>query len=388
MRLQLASLVGLFSLAFAATPATIYLVTDPSAQHRAQDFIPTLPFTTAPLVLSHLAGVSRHVVLTHQDALNAALPHRSMFEGGGDNVVVLVEGADEQSRLLPVHDPSFRIEEPPNVKEFDKILGEVSKMVEHETPGLRRVETDVGYLVSESEDLVNALPKKKSPADAFAALKVKYAELDVSSLDPGAHPETSDFVTEVEALADLASSFSKHRPTESSKANYITYRISGLNQFSRQSQQYKTASKVLKDLFEKTVIPDFNQGAHSTIAFILVPPDAGTHASSSPNPLSRRQLPTSPGPLCYESQADCEAKTNKCSDHGSCKSVGKCFVCQCEGAYGGDACELANIMPEFHILLWTSVFLIFAVVGSTLFLWRMGKEDHSNMSGGPNLKQE
>lgn len=87
---------------------------------------------------------------------------------------------------------------------------------------------------------------------------------------------------------------------------------------------------------------------------------------------------------CFESKDACEAATNKCSGHGACGKVqAKCWTCACVATknkngrttlWAGPDCSKTDISAQAHLLLWTAVALIVAMVGGVKLLYSIGNE--------------
>lgn len=88
---------------------------------------------------------------------------------------------------------------------------------------------------------------------------------------------------------------------------------------------------------------------------------------------------------CFASEDACEASTNSCSGHGACAKVqAKCWQCACTATYdkkaakttrwAGADCSKKDIAAQAHLLLWTSVALVVALVGGVKLLFSIGTE--------------
>ena len=73
---------------------------------------------------------------------------------------------------------------------------------------------------------------------------------------------------------------------------------------------------------------------------------------------------------CYDSLALCQSQTANCSSQGTClsSSNGSCFSCSCTGQYVGNSCQTYDISVQFHLLLWTSILLVVALIASVSLL--------------------
>lgn len=90
-------------------------------------------------------------------------------------------------------------------------------------------------------------------------------------------------------------------------------------------------------------------------------------------PKMRNKRSINPYFPCFETEAECTTNTGNCTDTGACIVVKQtdekqCWRCVCESGYIGDSCEFEDITAEFHLILWSSVFLIIAIFLSTCLL--------------------
>lgn len=125
----------------------------------------------------------------------------------------------------------------------------------------------------------------------------------------------------------------------------------------------------MRDLFEKFVIPNFQQlhsGSLST--FILTPT------------LKQQKLRRGVANLasivneCYKSASDCKNGTNHCSGNGQCTSSSEgCFSCQCKSsAFVGESCQYVNSVADFQLLFWTAVLLIVITSSVVVCIYQSG----------------
>ncbi|KAI9251456.1 hypothetical protein BDA99DRAFT_521917 [Phascolomyces articulosus] len=151
---------------------------------------------------------------------------------------------------------------------------------------------------------------------------------------------------------------------------FSTFRIKSLKTFAKEygvkSSQYTEGERILNELFEKTVIPEFLEGENrrALVSIVLTP---AKHAV-----FRKRALPDTE--TCYKTEESCLNGTSSCSARGSCVATDNdCYVCQCKStSYQGDACQVENVVGDFQLLFWTGVGLIIVTVGSLLFVYNNG----------------
>lgn len=132
-----------------------------------------------------------------------------------------------------------------------------------------------------------------------------------------------------------------------------------------ESAEYKEAQLIVKDLFEKFVIPNF-QGLHArgVSTFILTP-------SSSINK-KKRALPVEE--TCFKTSADCKNGTSNCSGNGQCTKIQEnCYTCACKSSsYIGEACQYVDAVGDFQLLFWTSVLLVVITASVVVCVYQSG----------------
>lgn len=67
--------------------------------------------------------------------------------------------------------------------------------------------------------------------------------------------------------------------------------------------------------------------------------------------------------------------TNNCTTRGKCNGVTRAegetlYFCECASSdYAGNACELEDIHADFHLIFWTTVFFLVALIAAIGFLF-------------------
>jgi len=232
------------------------------------------------------------------------------------------------------------------------------------------------------------MPSPRSASEVFESFRSRFAELDTSSFDATNEADAS-FVSEVEHIAEMFSNTDQLR--------FAGAVMAGVQNIAKKhgttSEQYVNAIVIVKDLMEKTVIPNFLQshGADATVAVLLSPPVKNFAKRS----LERRQTTTNSTnsyTACPKTQADCNSAFNSCSGRGECKKDWKnCYVCVCGSGpdsststnevyeWSGPKCQHRYTGPEFFFLFGTAVMLLLFVLGITVLLQAMG----GPMDSGP-----
>ncbi|RUP52441.1 hypothetical protein BC936DRAFT_138355 [Jimgerdemannia flammicorona] len=391
-----------------AATTSVYVLSShgASTQPVTASVVPTLSFTASSLVLSHLFGTTDRHPLNVQSApedfsaANEALKNNpivkgDVFEKVGGNLLVIVGGVEKGTDVLPSHEPAFFVSSTYTPFDYSTLVRELSvrsgeTLFEAERAGIR--------LVVGNEGLIAAIPAKPAVAGAFESLSIRYPETAYGVFDA---MEDVTFAVEVQYVADVVSALGKARQHVTYDIpDFVGVRMSGLEGIRRkhgvESDQYRNAVAILKDLFEKTVIPDFEQPytTRAIVTFILTP----STSTSTSSPLSKRALANA-ATTCHPDLVTCESATNACSGHGTCAqfSTGNttaCFACRCAKingtVYTGARCELHDLSTDFQLLFWTSVALLITTVGVCYFLFESGKLENGGVtlgSGGP-LKQD
>lgn len=123
----------------------------------------------------------------------------------------------------------------------------------------------------------------------------------------------------------------------------------------------------MRDLFEKFVIPNFQQlYNHGVSTFILTP------AIKQQN--QRRAIVSIVNDVCFKSASDCRNGTSNCSGNGQCtKQEENCFSCQCKSsAFVGQSCQYVNSVADFQLLFWTAVLLIVITSSVVVCVYQSG----------------
>lgn len=147
------------------------------------------------------------------------------------------------------------------------------------------------------------------------------------------------------------------------------------------SDQYKEAERIFSHLFEKLIIPNFENAypQKSLAAFIFTPIQT----------INKRGLDDNDG-VCYRTARACRNGTSSCHGHGECVKTGEsCFTCQCVSSYTGDACQYVDAVGEFQLLFWTSVLLIVTTASVITCVFKSGSNSDAGIIMTQSLpKQE
>lgn len=141
---------------------------------------------------------------------------------------------------------------------------------------------------------------------------------------------------------------------------------------------YETAMESLTELLNKNMNSD-----DVDLTVIVLPISEQTVKQS---PMSKRDLEfsrsLSASAGCFKSQAACIDSTNSCSSHGLCSNLNGCWQCVCSSTFAkeqttywtGGSCEKVDYSSQFNLLFWTSLIIIFTMVGGIKLMYKAGEE--------------
>ncbi|KAJ3009343.1 UNVERIFIED_CONTAM: hypothetical protein HDU68_002746 [Siphonaria sp. JEL0065] len=201
-------------------------------------------------------------------------------------------------------------------------------------------------------------------------------------------------------------------------SDYVSLSLTRLNDivdvYGKESQEYEAASKVLQQVATK-VVDTFKSIYPAGLIQILsvAPSSESLHKRDNTElpDLSRRLAKVDPSCPLYFS--DCMTLNNNCSNHGSCSLMPNprsanqsCYFCSCftnnTDDYGeliiggahrkvywtGAQCSKQDISPDFHLLLWTSVGLIVALIFIIGLLASVGSDEAGSQGAGAGKKKD
>ncbi|KAI9485007.1 hypothetical protein BDB00DRAFT_851794 [Zychaea mexicana] len=319
---------------------------------------PTISLDAYSVVMSQLTDTAdTHPVMQWKDAYqqqtfesvrgvwnnrDAWLCHEQddVFEPKLDSILyVIVSGVEQPEAILP--DPAFYVSE-------------------NHAHAFKDVAKDNVESVSASGRSATALKHASSSSSEEELIEqFKEAFGDVFDLDEKAD---KSFATEVMHLKSIVAD---------AKSNaFSTIRVRGLKTLAKEygvkSTQYTEGERILNELFQKTVIPEFLEGEkrRALVSVVLTP---AKHAV-----FRKRALPETD--VCYKTEDDCINGTSGCTGRGSCVADSNdCYSCQCKAAsFQGEACEVENVVADFQLLFWTGVALIILTTGSLMFVYQSG----------------
>ncbi|KAI9281225.1 hypothetical protein BC943DRAFT_329971 [Umbelopsis sp. AD052] len=388
MRLSLvaiaASTLSICSTALAHS--TVYIVSEKNAANQIQSnvAVPETSFASFATLLSHILGTSDRHTVNVQDAKNTfslvndvlasspALDRSNLFSKLKGSMFISVGGVRDSQAVLPTYDPTLTVRD-------DRSEDFVALMSDHNNYQIQRssFREDGVTRFFDGEEIYVA-----DDDEAFERFKIAYPEINVGVFDMSNDADKT-FVAEIEHVQNTVKDFVLARADSvKHKTDYLTIHMTSLEGLltahGASSDQYATAQSVLKDLFAKTLIPDFEQAYESDeyafSTFIL-----------SPTVKSRFQKRAPPAPsaapdTCFKNIATCEKETDHCSGRGSCGAVvdTQCYACTCNSTkYLGDSCQVEDISSDFQLLFWTSVALILMVGGAIAALINLGENIES-----------
>jgi hypothetical protein len=130
----------------------------------------------------------------------------------------------------------------------------------------------------------------------------------------------------------------------------------------------------MKDLFEKLVIPTFQQlHARGVSTFILTPYTMQHAKRAAPEIVTEADT-------CFTTAKSCKNGTSNCSGNGQCVLVETCYTCQCtSSSFVGDSCQYVNAVSDFQLLFWTSVLLIVITTSVVVCVYQSGSNAESGI---------
>lgn len=127
------------------------------------------------------------------------------------------------------------------------------------------------------------------------------------------------------------------------------------------------AQAILKDLFEKIVIPTFQQTHQRGVSTFILTPELKQNL--------KRALPSAAAAnVCYKTADACNNGTSHCNGNGQCTKVQEdCYTCECKSsAYVGESCQYIDAVSDFQLLFWTSVLLIVITASVLVCVYQSG----------------
>ncbi|KAL6451429.1 ERV2 FAD-linked sulfhydryl oxidase ERV2 [Candida maltosa Xu316] len=178
------------------------------------------------------------------------------------------------------------------------------------------------------------------------------------------------FINELSQLIHLyeVSAFSPH--------DIFLVELSSLASIKRKigdsSETYKHAEKTLTDLLRQLT----NKYEVLVVTF--------PYAKELPH-LNKRTIELSRKSFTYGTKEACEVATNNCNSHGKCtKSSGDSWSCLCEVSFNkttsksttwvGADCAKKDVSVEANLFLWTSIALVFLLVGGINLMFSIGNQ--------------
>ncbi|CEP12128.1 hypothetical protein [Parasitella parasitica] len=168
------------------------------------------------------------------------------------------------------------------------------------------------------------------------------------------------FITEIEIIRDL------------SQKNQDKIRIIEMDSldlmgqaYGFESSKYREAQLIVKDLFEKIVIPNFQQSHSSVVSVFIMTPLSSTSKH-------KRGLPVEE--TCYKTYDACKNNTSNCSGNGQCAQIQEnCYTCACKSSsYIGESCQYIDAVGDFQLLFWTSVLLVVITTSVVVCIYQSG----------------
>jgi len=363
--------------------STVYIISEKNAANQIQpseNSIPEIPFSSFSIVLSHILGTSERHHFNVQDAKNTfnlvnavlasspALDRSNLFLNLRGSMFVAVGGVHDSQAILPTYNPALYVKDDRS-SDFSDLLSDHNNY-QIQLSGFREDGVTRFY---DGEELYVG-----EDSDSFNRFKVAYPEINVGVFDMSNKADKT-FVAEVEQVQNTVKDFALARANSvKRKADFLTIHMTSLegvlSAHGANSEQYAVAQAVLKDLFAKTLIPDFEQAYEHddyVLSTVVLSPSVKSHFQKRAPPSAE---PT-PGGTCFKDIAICEESTSNCSGRGSCGAVvgSECYACTCNSTkYVGEFCQVEDISSDFQLLFWTTVALIVILSGALTALYKLG----------------
>ncbi|CAM0135524.1 hypothetical protein VKS41_005170 [Umbelopsis sp. WA50703] len=387
MRLSLlavaASTLSICSTAFAKS--SVYIISEKDSANHIQpsdNNIPETTFSSFSILLSHILGTSERHHFNIQDAQRTfhavnkvlssspALDRSNLFSNLKGSMFVSVGGVHDNGAILPTYNPALFVKDDRS-SDFADLLSDHNEY-HIQLSGLREDGVTRFY---DGEELYVT-----DDMDMFERFKVTYPEINVDIFDISKKADQT-FVAEVSQVHNTVKDFAIARANSvKRKADLLTVHMTSLEglliSYGPNSEQYKVAQAVLKDLFAKTLIPDFEQAYDNNeyaLSTFVLSPTVKSHFQKRAPPSATPSL--APGGTCYEDISTCEDATDKCSGRGSCGAVvgTQCYACTCNSTqFVGEACEIQDISSDFQLLFWTTIALLVILSGALTALYKLG----------------
>ncbi|KAG1195831.1 hypothetical protein G6F70_007929 [Rhizopus microsporus] len=337
-----------------------------------------ISFDTFSMYYSHImdASSSQRAVVVQDNEWLSFDSNSGLFEKKLDaNLVVLVSSVHSPQALLPTKEASFYVD--------DNDINEYSTLANDVVNDILKNNQDVALTTFKSSRIC----VKHSDAGKHCVCgeddddKSEYFKLFFSNFKTGLFDETkkadAKFMNEVESIRQ------HWDQTEFPSVNLIE--INSLKELAADygvdSDQYKEAERIFSHLFEKLIIPNFENAypQKSLAAFIFTPIQT----------INKRGLDDNDD-VCYRTARACRNGTSGCHGHGECVKTGEsCFTCQCVSSYTGDACQYVDAVGDFQLLFWTSVLLIVTTASVITCVFKSGSNSDAGIIMTQSLpKQE
>ncbi|KAI8384105.1 hypothetical protein BD560DRAFT_384995 [Blakeslea trispora] len=308
-----------------------------------------------------------HSALRLQDSsrsMNAFLPQtEDLFEKKLDgNLVVVVSGAQVPEAIFTTQDASFYVSDDEPESYFT-----MAQEVAHDITEKNSEVAVISYDEQETEirQGSNAAKGSQSVNDQDAFNKDFETELfDIKN-------EADKML--INEMEDLRQLYATGR-----KQGSIDIRIVKINSlqaivdtYGIESEQYKEAQRIISDLIQNTLIPDFQRlYSRGVSSFILTPAIKQSYKRNA----IRQLIATGNEEVCHKTLSVCKKNTSDCSGNGHCIKIEKdCFACQCKStSYMGEACQYVNAVGDFQLLFWTSVLLIVITASVVVCVYQSG----------------
>lgn len=285
------------------------------------------------------------------------------------NLMVIISGVQSPQDILSTHDTSFYVSDDES-ESYSSLAQDTFEQMNNDDVTVTTYKNQKTE-IRRGEEIIDVA--SRLPEESFEYFKRDFAHLDTSAFDIKNEADKM-FVAEVEDVREIYSSGRKYEPSDMRVVEINTLETLA-QEYGLDSKQYKEAHLVLRDLFEKFVIPNFqqlynNNGAISTLILTPIVKQQNERRDFKIN----RLVAPAVGDTCFKTLSACKNGTADCSGNGQCTQIEvHCFTCQCKSSsYIGESCQYIDAVSDFQLLFWTSVLLIVVTASVVVCVYQSG----------------
>ncbi|ORE09277.1 hypothetical protein BCV72DRAFT_239837 [Rhizopus microsporus var. microsporus] len=327
---------------------------------------------------SHImdASSSQRAVVVQDNEWLSFDSNSGLFEKKLDaNLVVLVSSVHSPQALLPTREASFYVDDN-DINEYSTLANDVVNDILKSNQDVALTTFKSSRVCVKHRDAGEHCVCGEDDDDKSEYFKLFFSNFKTELFDETKKADAK-FMNEVESIRQ------HWDQPEFPSVNLIE--INSLKELAADygvdSDQYKEAERIFSHLFEKLIIPNFENAypQKSLTAFIFTPIQT----------INKRGLDDNDD-VCYRTARACRNGTSGCHGHGECVKAGEsCFTCQCVSSYTGDACQYVDAVGDFQLLFWTSVLLIVTTASVVTCVFKSGSNSDAGIIMTQSLpKQE